>query len=157
VKVAGGSLLLLAQQEQRHRWNVEQLLRSGQLRDAVAYVKSQSRESFPPHWDPPPRIAYGEDQPSPVEVYAAIKKSGGPDWFRKTYLEKTLTHHVISEAIAMAENGDASPLFDILDYLQIESREDEFTWQLRDSLERNGEKLPPDVRQRIASFVGEPE
>jgi hypothetical protein len=154
---AGGLLLSFAQSEQKHRWRAEQLLRAGQLSEAVAYVESRSRESFPPHWDPPPRTAYGEDQPRAADVYTAIKEAGGPDWFRKRYLEKLLTQHVISEAVTLAEYGDPSLLFDIFDYLQFESRADEFEWHLRDNLERSGEQLTPEVRQRIAEFLGEPE
>jgi hypothetical protein len=86
--VFGLGLLPTGQPEQQHRSHVENLLRVGQLDAAAEYATELTRDDFPPVWDPPPRLGYGEEQPPILDVLAAAQGHGAPKWFREIYVEK---------------------------------------------------------------------
>ena len=45
-------------------------------------------KELPPHWDPPPRIGYGETRPALTLTTLAIHASSPANWFWKLYLDK---------------------------------------------------------------------
>jgi hypothetical protein len=92
----GASLLPVFQPEQQRRYHAEQLLRGGDVRQAVAFMSRHEPSDFPPHWDPPPRIGYGERQPSMVEVIKALASEDAPWWLCRLYREK-LDQQVLSK------------------------------------------------------------
>lgn len=61
-------LLPVPQREQQLRRAVENDLRDGRIREALQTMSDHSQSDFPPHWDPPPRIGYGENVPSLTDV-----------------------------------------------------------------------------------------
>jgi hypothetical protein len=86
--VFGLVLLPIGQPEQQNRSHVENLLRVGQLDAAAEYATELTRDDFPPVWDPPPRLGYGEEQPPILDVLAAAQEHGAPKWFREIYVNK---------------------------------------------------------------------
>jgi hypothetical protein len=84
-------ILPLTQPQQNNRHTVESLLRRGQISDSLTFMSKRKRADFPPHWDPPPRIGYGEDTPDIWEVMAATNDINVAPWVRSIYIEKILT------------------------------------------------------------------
>jgi hypothetical protein len=66
--IAGGALLPFTQLAQQRRWQVENDLRAGRIDEALAYMSRYDRGDFPTHWDPPPRVGYGQRQPPMASV-----------------------------------------------------------------------------------------
>jgi hypothetical protein len=60
------------QAEQGLRYRVEQDLRGGRIPEALALMTAHTPSAFPPHWDPPPRVGYGESVPPLVTVLEAL-------------------------------------------------------------------------------------
>ncbi|HEX2473644.1 MAG TPA: hypothetical protein VHK01_02795, partial [Lacipirellulaceae bacterium] len=102
----GFALLPLGQPEQQRRSHAEQLLRSDQLDDAVKYISRFSREDFPPVWDPPPRVGYGEETPSPLEVLSVAERHQSPEWVRAFYIEKLSQNPHRAFQIAFRHDGE---------------------------------------------------
>jgi hypothetical protein len=81
-------LLFLTQPEQALRFQVESMIRQGDY-EAAAELTSQNAESaFPPHWDPPPRPAFGETTPAVVDVMAGLTEAGAAAWLLDHYERK---------------------------------------------------------------------
>jgi len=81
-------ILPLTQPEQRRRRQVGTLLRAGHIEQALETMSAHERRDFPPHWDPPPRISYGEtnpDLPKVLEVLIAVETK---PWVSELYWEK---------------------------------------------------------------------
>ena len=85
---AGLALLPSSQPEQRLRHDAERLLRGGGVREAIRLMAAHARDDFPPHWDPPPRPAYGERAPPLTDVVEAIADVDPPDWVRESFFRK---------------------------------------------------------------------
>ncbi|MFN0050675.1 MAG: hypothetical protein ACKV0T_00700 [Planctomycetales bacterium] len=81
-------LLMLTQPEQRLRTQVERNLLSGRLEEGIAILSAHDRRDFPPLWDPPPRIGYGEEYPPVSDVLRVIADTKAPSWVQSLYLEK---------------------------------------------------------------------
>jgi hypothetical protein len=81
------------QREQRLRYVVEQDLRRGNIAAALTTLAAHDRSEFPPHWDPPPRIGYGEDEPRPEDVLTQALKLQSPLWVIEIYLTKLANLH----------------------------------------------------------------
>jgi hypothetical protein len=79
---------VVTQPEQRLRWAVERELRSGNIETAIATMSAHQRGDFPPHWDPPPRVGYGEKHPPLLEVMETVLASNPKPWVRQLFVEK---------------------------------------------------------------------
>ncbi len=88
------ALLPFNQPPQMRKWEVEQLLKGGQVEAGLRLMSSQPRDTFPPHWDPPPRLGYGEDRPGFDELLRGLAAADAADWVWELYLEKLLFHGV---------------------------------------------------------------
>jgi len=80
------AVLPMTQPEQHRRHTAEWMLRSGEVEEAVRFMSEHERSEFPPHWDVPPRIAYGEDVPSMLDVMDAVLEDDTAPWVREIYL-----------------------------------------------------------------------
>lgn len=81
-------ILPLTQPQQHLRWKGEKLLSSRQF-DAFAKLMTEHDETeFPAHWDPPPRVGYGERAPSPAEVMVSLQKHNASQWIIDRYIDK---------------------------------------------------------------------
>lgn len=83
-------VLPTTQREQRHRSIAEDSLRSGQIAEAIQYMSDRKQSDFPPHWDPPPRIGYGERSPDLVDVLLLCEADSTSEWVREAYRDKLL-------------------------------------------------------------------
>jgi hypothetical protein len=80
------------QPEQQNRRHVERLMRDAKTSEGVAYMSARERVHFPPHWEPPPRIGYGERTPPLVEVFDAIASQATANWVTSLYVDKVVFH-----------------------------------------------------------------
>jgi hypothetical protein len=76
------------QQEQRLRMRVERNLRAGNISEAVSEMARHPQSDFPPHWNPPPLIGYGETAPHPELVLQEVTAQNAPGWIRQLFEEK---------------------------------------------------------------------
>jgi hypothetical protein len=76
------------QPEQRLRVTVEDALRGGEIELGLELMSSHSAEDFPPHWDPPPRIGYGDKVPNVADVLARFTAESPATWVRNIYFDK---------------------------------------------------------------------
>jgi len=81
-------VLPLTQPEQIRRREAERLLSEGKLTQGLAYMSQHQRSDFPPHWEPPPRLGYGETEPRLFDVVKATHEQGSAEWVRDVYQEK---------------------------------------------------------------------
>lgn len=81
-------VLPLTQPEQQLRRRVERDLREGQIERALATISAHGPGEFPPHWDPPPRIGYGERNPYLLEIMEPLLAMETAPWVRELFLEK---------------------------------------------------------------------
>lgn len=81
-------ILPMTQPEQQLRRDVEQDLRGGRIDRALTTMSEHDRVDFPPHWDPPPRIGYGETSPSIIDVLEIAVKSDVAAWVLEVFQQK---------------------------------------------------------------------
>ena len=80
--------LAWTQGEQQLRWRAEKLLFAGSIVELSKFTHEHAEQDLPPHWDPPPRIGYGETRPELIPTTLAIRASSPANWFWKLYLDK---------------------------------------------------------------------
>ena len=76
------------QHEQWLRWRAEKLILAGSFDELSSFTQEHPAIELPPHWDPPPRIGYGETKPELISTLLAIRTSHPADWFWHLYLDK---------------------------------------------------------------------
>ena len=81
-------VLPFTQPEQQLRHSVERDLRAGRIAEGLAAMSAHERSDFPPHWDPPPRIAYRERRPDILELQEQLDSSSVAPWVRELYATK---------------------------------------------------------------------
>ncbi len=81
-------ILPYTQPKQQLRRRVEVTLRSGQVRDAISLMAEYEPSDFPSHWDPPPRVGYGERTPPLIDVLEAVSRDTTPSWITAIYVDK---------------------------------------------------------------------
>lgn len=86
--VAWVPILFFTQPEQINRREANQLLRSGDVAEALARISLRDSRDYPPHWNPPPRLGYGENQPPLDAVMTAMRAEWPADWLAELYLSK---------------------------------------------------------------------
>ncbi|HUE70987.1 MAG TPA: hypothetical protein VMP01_08865 [Pirellulaceae bacterium] len=112
--IVGWLLVLpITQREQQLRSQVESDLLGGRIREALLLLSAHERDEFPPHWDPPPRVAYREELPDITDVLGHLDVLSVRPWVRQVYLEK----------FGNSLRGDSySGVWGLLDPYQIERR-----------------------------------
>ena len=81
-------ILPQTQPEQQLRWQVERDLKAGRIRAGLERMSAHERDDFPPHWDPPPRVAYRESRPDITEVQEQLSALAVKPWVRAIFVEK---------------------------------------------------------------------
>jgi hypothetical protein len=84
-------ILPFTQPEQINRRIVESQLRHGQIAEAIAFLWRHSRQDFPPLWDPPPQLGYGEDKPGLIDVLSIVASPDLAPPFREIFAAKLMT------------------------------------------------------------------
>jgi hypothetical protein len=82
---------IMSQSTQWLRREVESDLRRGRYESALRRMSAHERTDFPPVWNPPPRIGYGETAPPIVEVAEQLTQTKSSSWVRELFLEKLKT------------------------------------------------------------------
>ena len=83
-------VLPITQPEQFNRRFVEKAMKRNRIRDALVYMSARERSDFPPHWDPPPRIGYGEATPDLWEVVSLASDVDVTEWVRLLFTDKII-------------------------------------------------------------------
>ena len=86
-------ILPITQPEQQLRHAVERDLRNGRIETALRTMSMWKPENFPPHWDPPPRIGYGEQNPPILKVAETVQTTETTPWVAEIFLLK-LQHSI---------------------------------------------------------------
>jgi hypothetical protein len=82
------AILPVAQPEQLNRRRAEDDLRNGRIEEALAEMSAHTPADYPPQWEPPPRIGYGEKSPSLFDVMDLVVEKPPAPWVRDIYVEK---------------------------------------------------------------------
>jgi hypothetical protein len=86
--VVWAPVLPFTQAEQRLRSRVEQDFKEGRIVEALAEMSAHAQNDFPPQWDPPPRVAYGQKTPPFLDVIEEIANNPPAPWVRSLYLQR---------------------------------------------------------------------
>jgi hypothetical protein len=81
-------ILPRTQAEQRLRTQVESDFRNGRISEGLARMTNHSPSDFPPHWEPPPRVGYGKENPPLLDVMEFILEHPPASWVQTMYVEK---------------------------------------------------------------------
>lgn len=81
-------ILPFTQPEQQRRRQVEALLKAGHIEQALEIMSAHERRDFPPHWDPPPRIGFGERDPDVPNVLEVLIAAEIKPWVSELYWDK---------------------------------------------------------------------
>jgi hypothetical protein len=82
-------LLPRTQPEQRLRHAVETDFSQRRIADAVGKMSAHRPDDFPPHWDPPPHVAYAEEGQLPLlDVLEVAIDPAVPAWIQDLYADK---------------------------------------------------------------------
>lgn len=81
-------ILPWTQPEQQLRSRVEEDMRAGRIVDALATMSAHAHSDFPPQWEPPPRLGYGDRSTQLFEVLETILDHDVAEWVRAAYLDK---------------------------------------------------------------------
>ncbi len=90
--VAGGAIaagllgLVWLQGEQRLATLTESLLQSGAIENGLLLMSDHRARDYPPQWEPPPRVGYGESTPPLLDVLETMAHTPAADWVREAYL-----------------------------------------------------------------------
>jgi hypothetical protein len=86
---AWSAFLPLTQPPQRLRRAVEAEFASGRFQDAIHLMAAHGPEDFPPHWEPPPHIAYERrSEPPLLDVIEVVLDTQAPAWLQEIYADK---------------------------------------------------------------------
>jgi len=86
--IVGTGLLLWAQPEQQRKTRIESLLKSGRIEQGLDELSRLRPDDLPSHWEIPPRIGFGEREPSPVDVICLAFERPAADWIQRRMLNK---------------------------------------------------------------------
>jgi hypothetical protein len=81
-------ILPWTQAEQQLRAQVERDMKAGRIAEALDVMNAHTPSDFPPHWEPPPRVGYGERTPRLFEVVNVLLAREIAPWVRTCYLDK---------------------------------------------------------------------
>ncbi len=81
--------LFVTQPEQARRWRAENLIKTHNGKELARLSSSPEWGKFPPHWDMPPRISYGDQTPKAYLVLTELVEHGAAKSLIETFVEKT--------------------------------------------------------------------
>ena len=147
--------LPFTQPEQQLRKRVETQMRSGQIRAGLASMSAHSQRDFPPHWDPPPRVGYGEKSPDLLDVLETLEREPCADWVRDAYFEKLRNYLGEPPYGYGGFSGDNERIERLLLYLARHPRGPELAAPWKECLQAIFDKseTSPAVRQAIQQLV----
>jgi hypothetical protein len=81
-------ILPWTQAEQQLRSQAEDDLKAGRIAEALDMMSAHAQSDFPPQWEPPPRVGYGEKSPHIFDVMEVLLSRDFAPWVRACYLDK---------------------------------------------------------------------
>lgn len=109
-------VLPFTQPEQQLRYRVEQAFSNGDVRDAIAIMSQHNQQDFPPHWDPPPWLAYDNPSPPLIDVLELVlNEEATANWARTVYIDKLRSH--LMHAWFISEPAEKDRFLGILEKL----------------------------------------
>jgi hypothetical protein len=81
-------ILPFTQAEQRLRSRAEEALKGGRIAEGLEVMSAHAQSDFPPQWEPPPRVGYGEKSPPLLDVLEVLLARGAAPWVREAYVDK---------------------------------------------------------------------
>jgi hypothetical protein len=142
------------QAEQALRLRAERALEAGRIDEALQLMSEHDQSDFPPQWDPPPRVGYGENIPPIDDVMDVVVTRDTPGWVRKCFLDKFQNY-----------NGQKYELFYQADWpkrlarfvriLEQVPEGPEIAAEYRSAAENHlaGRALPPEEREPLISLL----
>jgi hypothetical protein len=82
-----GIILPFVQPEQLLRRQVERDMAAGRIAEGLDLMSQHARSDFPPHWEPPPHIGYGDNEPPLLDVLDMLESRPVAEWVRDVYWE----------------------------------------------------------------------
>jgi hypothetical protein len=152
-------ILPRTQPEQQLRRQVERDLRGGRIREGLATMSAHEPGDFPPHWDPPPRVAYRQTTPDITEVMEHLDVLPAKPWVRAIYVEK-YGNGLRGEDYYMGAFSELSPeqLARQLDLIERMPERTLLVRDLQEILQRMVDEyspLPSELQQRIRKLLAE--
>jgi hypothetical protein len=99
--------LPITQSEQFLRWKSEQLIEQEDYESLSKLTIENPQSNFPPHWDPPPRLSYGDTEPKAYQVINGLLDHQAADWMTDIFSKK-LQHESESWWMGFRELEDPS-------------------------------------------------
>lgn len=81
-------VLPATQTQQRLARRVDNDLKAGRIKEALAEMAKHGRSDFPARWEPPPRVGRGGKGPPILDVMEVVVAMDLPSWVRSTFTEK---------------------------------------------------------------------
>lgn len=147
------------QPEQQLRRQVERDLQGGRIREGLVAMSAHEPGDFPPHWDPPPRVAYRQTTPDITEVMEQLDKLAAKPWVRAVYVEK-FDNWLRGEHDFVGALAELAPdqLARRLDLIERMPERTQLVRDHRESLQRlvdGYSEAPSDLQQRIRKLLDE--
>ena len=152
--------MFYTQPEQVRRRSVERAFRSGRTADAVAILTKHERDDFPPYWDPPPRVTYGETK-GILDVTEAVVALPEGHWLRDVYARKLSNYlsgpEMFTGSWLDLSVPDLNRVTTILEQQPIPGDDYQFRRSLRGLVDRlnSDPKIPPELKERLKTLLGE--
>jgi hypothetical protein len=152
-------VLPATQAEQQRRRYVESLLQAGRIEEGLQEMSRYERDGFPPHWDPPPRVAYHEQTPNILKVIEQLDEVNMKSWVVNLYREKfsnALRGHYDGGGVwSVLSPEEFDRYISVIEAMPgreqvIRDHQEPLSW-----LARKGNKLPPELRERIQTLLRE--
>jgi hypothetical protein len=70
------------------RSRAEDDLKAARIADALDLMSAHAQSDFPPQWEPPPRVGYGENSPDIFDVMQEVLDHDCAPWVRATFEDK---------------------------------------------------------------------
>jgi hypothetical protein len=156
--IFGIALLPVGQPQQQRRADVEERLYAGQFDQAIEYVAKLSRDDFPPVWDPPPRLGYGERSPPILPIIEAIDRHRAAAWFRDLYVRKLSQEpqRLLWDAAPHQQHPDQEELRRAIDaiekHIPAKSLDSELRWEIEYFADES--QIDTGSRKRLREYLG---
>jgi hypothetical protein len=155
---AGLTVLPFTQPAQHLRYSVEQDLRKGRITEGLTTMSMAGEGSFPRHWDPPPRVGYGEKTPELIDVLEALPKVNASPGVEEVFHEKFVRFAGSGDHWAAWRDMDSTTFDRYLTVLETQfqgsKKLEEFKYTLQAQLQG---PATDEQKDRIRKLVGRPE
>lgn len=81
-------LLPFTQPEQQLRHAVENNLAKNRIDEAIRLMSKHVHSDFPPHWIPPPHLAYRDPRPKLLDILNVVAETDSAAWVQKIFADK---------------------------------------------------------------------